>query len=167
VKLAAPALALTLLAASAVPALACTPAVGWNAEKQRDYEDGLLRQADVFYRGVIDSVRTEPLGLPVVTIRWTRTLMGDGAPRTLVIDYWGACPLPNLIDVEGIDSVAGSGPHLRPGWGVTVIGRREDLTDRPDRLFVLIDGEPTTADIVARFQHLRLGWRQPEQKQSS
>jgi hypothetical protein len=49
-------------------------------------------------------------------------------------------------------------PILRAGWGVTVIGRREDFADRLDRVFILIDGAPETSRIVSRFQQLRLDW---------
>ena len=167
-RLIAATLFLAVLAASA-SALACTPAPDWTQDKARAEEDRALLGADVFYRGVVERVDTADrvdyhggadFDRPIVTIRQTRTLWGQTAPRTLVVP-WGylvRCPLPNLMDAYW-DVVDGPHALLKPGWGVTVIGRREDFANRQDRVFILVDGQADTSRIVARFQQLRLGFR--------
>ncbi len=71
--------------------------------------------------------------------------------------YLASCPFFNLAEAYW-DTKDGTRQVLRPGWGVTVIGRREDFDGVNNRVFILIDGEPETARIVRRFQQLRLGW---------
>lgn len=150
-------------------ATACTPPPEGSAITERAIEDQFLREADVFFRGVIEQVdTTDPVigdmsdtgfNKPIVTIRHTRTLWGSGAPERLIVP-WGylvACPFPNLREAYW-ETKERERSVLRPGWGVTVIGRLEDFSDRPDRLFVLIDGEPETSRIVRRFQQLHFGW---------
>lgn len=167
-RLIAATLFIVILAASA-SALACTPAPGWSPEKERAEEDQALLGADVFYRGVFERIDTSDrvndhggadLDRLIVTIRQTRTLWGGTAPRTLVVPwvYLVICPLPNLMDAYW-DAVDGPHALLKRGWGVTVIGRREDFANRQDRVFILVDGQADTSRIVARFQQLRLGWR--------
>lgn len=161
------------VAALALPAgvLACTPPLGWNLERARSEEDQFLRDADVFYRGVIESVDTseavDALGrsMPdktIASIRRTRTVWGEGGRHRLTVP-WGYlvnCPFPNLMEAYWTTQ-EGARPVLRPGWGVTVIGRREDFDGVNNRVFILIDGEPETARIVRRFQQVRLGWNPP------
>ena len=167
VRLATFAMVVSLLPMSA-GAIACTPPPDWTAAKQREEEDRAILEADVFYRGVMGNVDISDFASgdtseasfnkPIVTIRRTRTLWGSGAPAALTLP-WGylvVCPLPNLMDAYW--ETKDGNPVLRDGWGVTVIGRREDFSDRPDRLFILIDGAPETSRIVSRFQQLRLNW---------
>lgn len=157
--------ALAVLALLTMPeaAMGCVPPPGWSVAKERAREDQAVLDAEVFYRGVIEYVDVTDLDTgsvrfekPVVTIRRTRTLWGSGAPEIVTIP-WGylvACPLPSLM--EAYWKKYDGDPILRPGWGVTVIGRREDFADRPERLLILIDGESETRRLVRRFQQLHL-----------
>ena len=142
---------------------ACTPSATLTSQ---EIEDRTLQEADVFFRGVIEQVDTQDYGSnewqwdrPILTIRTTRTLWGDDAPQRFVVPagYMAQCPLPN-VKAAYWDTQDGMREWLRPGWGVTVIGRRSDLAERPADVFILIDGAPETVRIVARFQELRLGW---------
>jgi len=158
-------LAFALLAASAAPVLACTPAPGWNDDKQRTYDDELLRNATVFYRGVVEDLGFDSGGNPRLTIRRTRTLWGDGAPDRLATGeyYFASCPRGNLAEaviaegkIPNPPGVPGyqTWPVVQNGWGVTVIGRPGDAAS--DWL-ILVDGVPGTQELVTRFRRLKFG----------
>ncbi|KAK0341114.1 hypothetical protein LTR94_027753, partial [Friedmanniomyces endolithicus] len=144
-----------------------------NEAREREEEDANLNRAQFFYRGVLERVDLSGLSAhespdswhgpdhPIVTIKLTRLLWGDGAQTRLDVPWVHLvqCPMPNIVAAYWA-SEENEVPPLRPGWGVTVIGRAEDWPDAMHRIFILIDGEQDTARIVQRFQTLRLGWRQ-------
>lgn|GEM_PF-807098 len=150
--------ALGLTFASApLAAWACTPAADYY-ERRQEYEDQQLLRATILFRGVIEDFQAPDgqYGDTTMVIRGTQTFWGRGAPDRVVIprEYFSNCARGNLHAAVDMWGEYPDLPRVRNGLGVTLIGRREDVT-APWDFVILVDHAPDTQRMLRRFEQLK------------
>jgi hypothetical protein len=127
-------------------------------ERRQEYEDEQLLRATILFRGVIEDFQAPDgqYGDTTMMIRWTQTFWGRGAPGQIVIprEYFSNCARGNLHAAVDMWGEHPGLPRVRNGLGVTLLGRREDVS-APWDFIILVDSAPDTQRVLRRFRELK------------